>query len=129
MGRKRVIHPENMYPAAGYARAVQAGNTIYISGHIPRDETGRTVAPGDIERQAIQVFENIGRVLRAAGATFADVVKINIYALSADYRTPILAVRDRYLERQTFASTFIVPQALAAPDLMLEIEAVAVVDG
>jgi enamine deaminase RidA (YjgF/YER057c/UK114 family) len=128
MGTKRVIHPTDMYPAAGYARAVQAGNTIYISGHIPRDDAGQTVAPGDVERQAIQVFENIGRVLRAAGASFDDIVKINIYALHPDYRTPILAVRDRYLKRQTFASTFIVPQALAAPDLLLEIEAVAVVD-
>ncbi len=128
MGKKRIIHPEDMYPAAGYARAVQAGNTIYISGHIPRDDKGQTVAPGDVERQAAQVFDNIGRVLKAAGATFDDIVKINIYALKAEYRVPILAVRDRYLKRQTFASTYIVPQALASPDLLLEIEAVAVVD-
>jgi enamine deaminase RidA (YjgF/YER057c/UK114 family) len=128
MGHKRIIHPEDMYPAAGYARAVQAGDTLYISGHIPRDDQGRTVAPGDVERQAVQVFENIGRVLRAAGATFDDIVKINIYAMSPDHRVPILAVRDRYLAPRSFASTYIVPQALAAPDLLLEIEAVAVVD-
>ncbi|MBI3107264.1 MAG: RidA family protein [Candidatus Rokubacteria bacterium] len=128
MGAKRIIHPEDMYPAAGYARAVQAGNTLYISGHIPRDDKGQTVGKGDVERQAVQVFENIGRVLKAAGATFDDIVKINIYALHADYRLPILAVRDRYLKRQTFASTYIVPQALATPDLLLEIEAIAVID-
>ncbi len=128
MGQKRVIHPEDMYVPAGYARAVQAGNTIYISGHIARNDQGEVVGIGDVERQAVQVFENIGRVLRAGGATFDDVVKINIYAMSADYRLTILAVRDRYLERQTFASTYIVPQALASPELLVEIEAIAVVD-
>jgi 2-iminobutanoate/2-iminopropanoate deaminase len=128
MGRKTIIHPDDMYPAAGYARAVRAGNTIYIAGHIPRNDRGEVVGIGDVERQAVQVFENIGRVLRAGGATFDDIVKINIYAMSPDYRLTILAVRDRYLKQKTFASTYVVPQALGSPDLLLEIEAVAVVD-
>jgi 2-iminobutanoate/2-iminopropanoate deaminase len=127
MPRKRVIHPPDMYPTAGYARAVQVGDTLYISGHIPKNDRNEIVALGDVERQADQVFQNIGRVLAAAGSTFDDLVKMNIYALSPDYRLPILAVRDRYVRRETYASTYIVPQALAAPELLLEIEAIAVV--
>ncbi len=127
MHHKRIIHPEGMYRTAGYARAVQAGNTIYIAGHIARNDQNEVVGVGDVERQAEQVFQNIGRVLEAAGATFDDIVKITIYGMSPDYRLPILAVRDRFLKPQTYASTYVVPQALASPDLLLEIEAVAVV--
>lgn len=127
MPHKRVIHPQDMYPTAGYARAVQAGNTIYLAGHIAKNDRNEVVGLGDVERQAEQVFQNIGRVLRAAGASFEDIVKMNIYALSPEYRLPILGVRDRYVPRETYASTFIVPQALAAPELLVEIEAIAVV--
>jgi len=128
MGKKRIVHPEDMYPTAGYARAVQAGNTIYIAGHIAKNSRNEIVGIGDVERQAEQVFQNIGHVLKAAGATFDDIVKINCFALSAEYRMPILAVRDKYLKQRTYVSTYVVPQALAHPDLLLEIEAIAVVD-
>jgi enamine deaminase RidA (YjgF/YER057c/UK114 family) len=67
------------------------------------------------------------RNLETGRAGCDDLVKMNIYALSPDYRLPILAVRDRYVRRETYASTCIVPQALAAPELLLEIEAIAVV--
>lgn len=109
-------------------RVGRAGNTIYIAGHIARNDQNEVVGVGDVERQAEQVFQNIGRVLEAAGASFDDIVKINIYGMKAEYRLPILAVRDRFLKPQTYASTYIVPQALASPDLLLEIEAVAVVE-
>jgi 2-iminobutanoate/2-iminopropanoate deaminase len=128
MAKKRIIHPDDMYPTAGYARAVQAGNTIYIAGHIAKNDENQIVGLGDVERQADQVFRNIGRVLEAAGASFDDLVKMNVYGMSADYREPILAVRDRYVKQRTYVSTYIVPQALAHPDLLIEIEAIAVVD-
>lgn len=121
---KQIIHPEGSYPTAGYARGVRAGNTLYLAGHIARTPDGRTVA-GDVAAQADQVFRNLGEVLAAAGADFSALVKMNIYALEPEYRLPILAVRDRYCRPGTFASTFIVPRALAAPELLVEIEAVA----
>ncbi len=127
MHHKRIIHPEDMYPAAGYARAVQVGDTLYIAGHVARNDQGEVVGVGDVERQAEQVFRNLGRVLQAAGASFDDVVKMNIYALRPEYRLPILGVRDRYLQPRTFVSTFVVVQALASPEILVEIEAVAVV--
>lgn len=123
---KEIIQPGSMYRTAGYAHAVRAGDTIYISGHIARDGTGALVS-GDIERQADQVFRNIREVLNSAGADMDALVKMNIYAMSPEYRSTILSVRDRYCTPGTFASTFIVPQALASPDLLLEIEAIAYV--
>lgn len=128
MGKKRIVHPEDMYPTAGYARAVQAGNTLYIAGHIAKNDANQIVGVGDVKRQTEQVFDNLGRVLKAAGASFDDIVKINMFALSADYRETILAVRDKYLKQRTYVSTYVVPRALAHPDLLIEVEAVAVVD-
>ncbi|MBI4277877.1 MAG: RidA family protein [Armatimonadetes bacterium] len=128
MPRKQVIHPGDMYPTAGYARAVRTGNTIYIAGTIAKNDQNEIVGIGDVERQARQVFENIGRILKAAGATFDDMVKMNIYAIRAEDRMTILNVRDRYVKREGYVSTYIVPRALAAPELLVEIEAVAVVE-
>ena len=121
---RQIIHPQGSYPTAGYARGVRAGDTLYLAGHIARVPDGRIVA-GGVAEQAEQVFRNLGEVLDAAGAAFTAIVKMNIYALEPEYRLPILAVRDRYCVPGTFASTFVVPRALASPDLLVEIEAIA----
>ncbi|HUZ02649.1 MAG TPA: RidA family protein [Thermomicrobiaceae bacterium] len=121
---KQIVHPQGSYPTAGYARGVRAGDTLYLAGHIARRPDGQVVA-GDVAAQAEQVFRNLGEVLAAAGADFSALVKMTIYALEPEYRLPILAVRDRYCQPGTFASTFVVPRALASPDLLVEIEAVA----
>jgi 2-iminobutanoate/2-iminopropanoate deaminase len=123
---KQIIQPQNAYPTAGYARGVRAGDTIYLAVHIARGQDGKIVST-DIEEQADQVFRNIGDVLAAVGTDFSSIVKMNIYAMDPEYRMTVLAVRDRYCVPETFASTFIVPQALATPELLVEIEAIAYV--
>ncbi len=128
MCHKQVIHPRDMYPTSGYARAVKAGNTIFVAGTIAKNDQNEIVGIGDVVRQTEQVFENIGRILSAAGAAFDDIVKMNIYAMRAEDRMAILNIRDRYVKEETYASTFIVPRALAAPELLVEIEMVAVVE-
>lgn len=127
MAKKRLIQLEDLYPrGAHYARAVRVDDTIYVSGTIGRNEQGEFVGVDDVERQTDQTFQNLRRVLQAAGATFDDVVKVNTYALSPDHRQLINAVRDRYLKEHSYTSTFIVPKALAYPELLVEIEVVAV---
>jgi 2-iminobutanoate/2-iminopropanoate deaminase len=123
---RQVIHPASSYRTAGYARAVRAGDTVYLAGHIARDAEGSVVG-SDIATQTEQVFKNIGQVLREAGTDFDAIVKMTIYAIDPTYRTTILEVRDRYCVPGTFASTFIVPRALASPELLVEIEAIAYV--
>ena len=78
--RKQVIHtsdaPQALWP---YSQAVRVGHLVFLSGQIPLDPASGKVVEGDIEAQTRQVMENLSAVLRAAGATFADVVKTSIF--------------------------------------------------
>lgn len=123
---KQIITPPDVHPTAGYAHAVRVGNTVYVAGQVALDPNGMLVGPGDIEAQAVQVFENLQRVLRAAGASLQDVVKITTFATHFSYRPMINEVRARYGLSQ-IASTFVVVESLAAPELLVEVEAIAVV--
>ena len=74
------IHTDQAPAAIGtYSQAVRAGNTVYLSGQIPLDPATGELAKGDIEAQIRRVFENLKAVIGAAGGTFANVVKVNVY--------------------------------------------------
>ena len=77
---KQIIHTDNAPAAIGaYSQAVRSGNTVWLSGQIPLvPETGELV-PGDFAAQATQVFKNLQAVIKEAGGTFENVVKINAY--------------------------------------------------
>jgi 2-iminobutanoate/2-iminopropanoate deaminase len=129
-GSKYVNAPE-LEPPPGYTHAVvvERGRTAYLSGAVALDKQGKVVGPGDFRAQAKQAFANLGAVLKAAGATPASVVKLNYYVVGLDH-DKLLALREI---RETFvdrahppASTLVGVQALFRDDLMIEIEAVAV---
>ena len=74
------IHTDAAPAAIGtYSQAIQAGDTVYLSGQIPLVPATMDLVDGDIEAQIRQVFENLQAVAVAAGGTFADVVKLNVY--------------------------------------------------
>jgi 2-iminobutanoate/2-iminopropanoate deaminase len=130
MANRHVISGKESKMADGrlsYSSAVVSGNTIYLAGCTSgRDASGQVVGKGDIEAQAIAVMENIKSVLTAAGATFADITKVTVFATKAEYRAKIGEVRSRYFSQPPPASTFVVISGLADPDFMVEIEATAV---
>jgi enamine deaminase RidA (YjgF/YER057c/UK114 family) len=110
---------------------VRGGQMIYLSGQIALDPDRQLVGKEDLRAQIIQVFKNIQTALAAAGATFEDVLKLTYYIV--DYkpedRFVIREVRGQFLSSENPpASTLIGVQSLALPDLLIEIEAVAVVD-
>ena len=112
-----------------YSSAVVAGNTIYLAGAVSgRDAAGNVIGRGDIEAQAVAVYESLKETLVSAGATFADVVKITVFATKLEYRAKIGEVRRRYMSQPPPASTFVVVSSLADPDFLVEIEGVAVID-
>lgn len=77
---RSIIHSDRAPSAIGpYSQAVRSGDTLYLSGQTPLDPATGELVPGDISAQAHQVFENLGAVLGAAGASFADVVRVGIY--------------------------------------------------
>jgi 2-iminobutanoate/2-iminopropanoate deaminase len=114
-------------PISHYTDAVRAGDLLFVSGVVPVDERGAVVGGGDVVAQARQVFANMGRVLDAAGASFADVVKVTIFLTDVDDRPLINPVRQDVFGEARPASTLVEVSRLAVPGAKIEVEAVAVV--
>jgi enamine deaminase RidA (YjgF/YER057c/UK114 family) len=99
---------------------------VAVSGQVALDEDGQVVGAGDPAAQARQVFENLRRCLAAAGATFNDVIKLTYFVTDVAYMPAIRAVRDEALGTGPLpASTAVQVAALVSPELLLEIEALA----
>ena len=124
---KEYISPEGVFKARGFVHAVKAGNTIYVSGqggYAPDD----SIAKGDFNAQAHQAFANMKCVLEAAGATMQDVVKLTYYFANLEEDAPKIGdAYAKYFGKHMVAATAI-QVTLAYPDMLLEVEAVAVVD-
>ena len=104
---------------------------IFISGQVALNANGELVGAGDLKAQTIQAFENLKAVLAASGATFGDVVKFGYFVKNYDPAkvAAIRSVRDSYLPKgqPPPASTLVGVQSLFRDDVLIEIEAVAVV--
>jgi enamine deaminase RidA (YjgF/YER057c/UK114 family) len=125
------LRPKGIFHNPAFSQAVVASGTrtIYVSGQVSINENGALIGAGDLAAQTTQAMRNIGLVA-AAGASFADVVKITTYvvnyapeqgAVISKARAPFFAGDDPP------ASTLLGVSALALPDWLIEIEAVAVV--
>lgn len=128
----RRMNPPGILTPRGYTHVVSltGGRTIYISGQIAANAKGEVVGKGDLKAQTTQVFENLKVALLAAGASPKDVVKINMFVvnLKTDDLPAIRGVRDAFFANlEPPASTLVGVTALAGPDWLLEIEAIAVV--
>ncbi len=107
---------------------VNSGRLLYLAGQVANEPDGSVAKPGDWRRQAEKVYENIGHVLRAAGATPATVVKETTWVVSIDawrqHRTP---VRRAFYNGDFPASTLVEIPGLAQPDFLVEIQVIAAV--
>jgi 2-iminobutanoate/2-iminopropanoate deaminase len=112
-------------PISHYTDAVEAGGFLYISGMLPVSADGELVGAGDVSTQSAQVLDNVGAVLRVTGATFEDVVRVGVYVRDMTDREAINTVRRRYFADARPASTLVEVSALAHPDALVEIDAVA----
>lgn len=119
--------PDGVAPGRGYTHVVTGtGRLVAISGQVAFDEHGAVVGAGDPAAQARQVFGNLQRCLAAAGAIFDDVIKLTYFVTDAAHMPAIRAVRDEFLGTgPPPASTAVQVAALVFPDLLLEIEALA----
>jgi reactive intermediate/imine deaminase len=111
-------------PISHYCDAVRFGDLLFISGVPPTDAKGNVVGGADVAEQARQVFRNMKLVLDAAGASFADILKVTVYLLDVDDRAKINPVRKEYFGAARPASTLIGVKELAIPGMKVEIEAV-----
>ncbi len=111
-------------PISHYADAVRFGDILFVSGLTAHDAEGQLVGEGDAVAQTRQILTNLGLVLDAAGATFADVLKVTIFLTDADDRAAINPVRQEFFGAAKPASTLIEVTRLALPGMKVEIEAV-----
>jgi len=102
---------------------------IFVAGQLARDANGNLVGKGDMRAQIQQVGENIKTGLEAAGATLADIVKTNTFVTNYEEYSKHGDMRARYFGPATPTSTTVQITRLADPDAMVEIEAIAVIDG
>ena len=127
---KRAINPEGLAAPFGpysHVTVAEPGTLVFCAGAVSVDVDGNIVGAGDIAAQTRQVMENLKIALAAAGATFDDVVKITTWVTDASLFGELAPVRAEYLREPYPASALLEVQALMYPDLMVEIEAVAVV--
>ncbi|WP_266167980.1 RidA family protein [Dyella subtropica] len=125
------LNPAGLSKPTGYTHVVEVpntGRTLYLSGQIALDAQGKLIGAGDFAKQADQVFANIKTALEASGASFDNVVKLNMYVTDMSQLQALRTARDKYINtRHPPASTLVEVSKLAREGLLLEIEAVAVV--
>ncbi len=112
-------------PLSHYTDATRFGDLLFISGCAPLDGEGNLVGGDDAAAQTRQVLLNIEAILAAAGATFADVLKVIVYLLDVDDRAKINPVRQEFFGDHRPCSTLIGISGMAVPGMKVEIEAVA----
>ena len=116
-----------------FSQGWKIDNLLFIGGQISADKHGSTIGVGDIELQTRNVFESIGRVLRDAGAKWSDLVKLNTFYVFdgaadelTDYWEKMTRGRMEYLADPGPVGTAVRISGLAYPDLLIEVEGIAV---
>jgi enamine deaminase RidA (YjgF/YER057c/UK114 family) len=115
---------ENIYEKFHYSPGIKIGNMLYIAGQIGRDENLQVIEGK--EAQFAQAFENVKKVLTAAGATFDDVVEMITYHVDMSDLQLFIKVKDRYFTNDYPTWTAIGTPTLAMPGLLAEIKCTAV---
>jgi enamine deaminase RidA (YjgF/YER057c/UK114 family) len=122
------INPRGLVTPTGYTHVVVTADrrTVYIAGQVAFDSTGKVVGGSDFTAQAEQVFANLQRALASVGGSFGDVVKMTTLITDVKNVPALREIRTRYLDpKEPPANTLVVAQ-LVRPELLLEIEAIAV---
>jgi reactive intermediate/imine deaminase len=109
--------------------AVDAQRLVFVSGSVAVDAEGQLVGKGDVGAQTRQIFKNIEAILAEAGATLRDVVKITTFIVPMERYGEFVAVRAELFDGQFPASATVGVASLVSPDYLIEIEAIAAVEG
>jgi aminoacrylate peracid reductase len=117
-------------PRYTFSAGVRAGNLLFISGMTAANEQGELVGEGDIVRQTEYIFEKMGHVLAAAGASFDNIVETTEYFLTLDGYARTAGVRRKVFGDAPYpAATGVLVAGLIRPGALIEIKAIAVLDG
>ena len=113
-------------PVSHYTDVVTAGGFAFISGMVAMDQSGAVVGDADPAAQARQALKNLGLCLEAVGATPKHVCKVTVYLRNMEHRNQVNVARMEFFGSDRPASTLVEVSGLILPELLVEIEAVAV---
>ena len=112
----------------GYSHVAKAGKTLYIAGQVALDPRGSLIGKGDFEAQARQVYTNLRNILHEAGGGMENIVKMTTLLTDQKNMESRRRIRKEFFGDIMPPNTLMIVKALASPDYMIEVEAIAVLD-